>query len=87
MKLNPRQCVGCGYCCKKAMCAVGQGVSVNHSLTVMDQECQFLVWHKEDDKYRCILAMDSPKYAKMILAGAGCCSPLNTWRQDVRERS
>ena len=72
------KCVGCGFCCLKAPCAVaihihGEGVD----------RCPELVWVK--DKYRCRVAND-PRYRAFIGPGKGCCRSLNSWREDVRQR-
>lgn len=75
-----KHCVGCGYCCKQAMCFVGQ-----YAIGRSYKKCPFLIW--SEDRYLCKLAIGSKKYAHRILAGVGCCSPLNTWRRDVKERS
>lgn len=78
--MEVKHCVGCGYCCKKTMCFVGQ-----YALGSIQRSCPFLFWNGE--RYLCKLAVDSSVYRDRILAGVGCCSPLNTWRKEVKERS
>lgn len=69
-------CVGCGYCCITVMCSVGQAVHGDY-----EERCPYLLW--SDTRYECRLAEE---YSGFLSIGAGCCSSLNTWRQDVKER-
>lgn len=71
-----KECVGCGYCCIKTMCAVGEWVHGS-----VEERCPYLVWNGA--RYDCKIAKD---YAEHLHIGAGCCSSLNTWRQDVHQR-
>jgi len=68
-------CVGCGYCCLKAPCAV--------SIEVYGQidRCLALYWN--GSMYRCGLAK---LWTEELAIGAGCSSSLNDWRQDVKKR-
>ena len=77
-----RPCVGCGYCCAEAPCFLSYRVFN----TRPGETCQALYWRESEKKYRCVLADYDPDYAKHLFVGEGCCSPLNTWRKDVRKR-
>lgn len=66
-------CLGCGYCCSKAPCPYSlDRYCVAHP-------CPGLVW--DGERYRCAHVED-PKLRRCCAIGAGCCSPLNTWRGD-----
>lgn len=70
-----KQCVGCGYCCLESPCALSMGIYG------LRDKCPALFWNGE--KYRCKLAEE---FNSRLYIGDGCCSPLNTWRQDVKRR-
>jgi hypothetical protein len=70
-----KPCVGCGYCCITAKCSIGL------FLYGQNGRCPVLKWNGR--RYLCEL-VDLFKDALAI--GAGCCAPLNTWREKVRER-
>lgn len=67
-------CVGCGYCCLSAPCWLA---------SVEQQRCVHLWWNGQ--QYRCRLA-GNLFHRKALSMGEGCCSSLNTWRKDVKER-
>lgn len=69
-------CVGCGYCCLQATCSLGVEV---YGTTY---PCPALLW--KGKQYRCKLANE---YEDILYIGSGCCSPLNSWRKDVKERN
>ena len=71
-----KECVGCGYCCKKAMCALGV-----KTLGRTEDRCPYLVW--SDERYYCSI-YDYERW--LAVFGFGCSSSLNTWRKDVKER-
>lgn len=93
-------CVGCGYCCSKAPCALGAarfGVELPR-LGVMDlaptmSPCEALIWDEAAGRHWCRLVRDAQGSEKRHLTeglaiGAGCCSPLfNTWRRDLKDRT
>lgn len=71
-----KPCVGCGYCCWEATCFLGfKFYGIIHP-------CPALYW--DEYQYRCKLADD---FANHLYIGAGCCSPLNTWRKDIQQRA
>lgn len=73
MKVKP--CIGCGYCCKKAMCATGVAIGGFHS------ECPYLVHNGLI--YRCRLV----GLGYNIGQGMGCSSTLfNTERDQMKAR-
>ena len=78
-KSNP--CVGCGYCCITAPCIL----SVSLSLTDRAGNCAALFWTGE--RYLCALVESDSRFKRELAIGAGCCSSLNTWRNDVKKRS
>lgn len=83
-KIQAKPCVGCGYCCMKTKCGAGQ------RLYPSAETCPALVWSPSDLRYYCDLMTLPGKvgegYRDELYAGAGCCSSLNSWRQDVKER-
>jgi hypothetical protein len=53
------------------------------------KRCPDLYWDAASGCYRCRLAEDPVKgerYRFLLGVGQGCCAPLCTWREDVRER-
>ena len=79
--MKVRECVGCGYCCKQSMCMQG----IMHTGKLL-RECPLLVWSDTDQRYYCKEALVDAEFGERILVGAGCCSPLNTWRKEVKQR-
>jgi hypothetical protein len=73
-KWNPpvRVCVGCGYCCKKATCVMGQ----EHYRTPWKGTVCPGLYH-DGERYRCRLA---DQYKEALAIGEGCCSPMNSAR-------
>lgn len=68
-------CIGCGYCCIQATCYLGvQFWGHIHP-------CPGLYW--DTNRYMCKLADEFPD---KLYIGVGCCSPKNTWRNEVKER-
>lgn len=72
---KPKPCVGCGYCCILSPCV--------YSLAKYGElDCPALAW--DGQRYRC---GEAKEWGKQLGIGAGCCcSCLNLWRHDVRER-
>ena len=68
-------CVGCGHCCIESTCVLGIDLFGRH------YPCLALHW--DGQRYRCRLAEDFPE---RLYIGVGCCSPLNSWRKEVRIR-
>lgn len=79
-----KECVGCGYCCIKTPCDAAR------RLYPGVRSCPQLLWIEEDSRYKCGLMMIAGPvgqgYRAELYAGAGCCSGLNSWRQDVKKR-
>jgi hypothetical protein len=73
------QCVGCGFCCIKAMCTAG--VSFYRRRV---KRCPYLVWF--ENRYWCKLVQDGLVSKHHLHIGTGCTSTLNTWRKDVKKR-
>lgn len=67
-------CVGCGYCCKKAPCGLGY---------IEGEHCAHLSF--DGERWRCALAADPVAYAALAM-GEGCCSALNTERRKYEKR-
>lgn len=72
-------CVGCGYCCMKAMCSVGVREHGGD-----EGRCPYLVW--ENDRYWCYLVLTEKVSWKELFIECGCSSSLNNWRYDVKFR-
>ena len=74
-----RDCVGCGFCCRKAPCIASL------RLTGGSRECPFLLW--DGKRYWCELCQMSgesgQRYREQLVIGAGCCCPMNTDRRDI----
>jgi len=79
-----RDCVGCGYCCIKTPC------DASRRLYPGARRCPQLTWIENEHRYKCGLMMIAGPvgqgYRAELYAGAGCCSGLNSWRNDVKER-
>jgi hypothetical protein len=75
--------VGCGWCCLDNPC------EVSHQLYGYQRRCPDLAWDAALARYVCRL-LDHPdravEFATALNLGQGCCAPLNSWRQDVRDR-
>jgi len=77
-------CCGCGFCCLKAKCDAAVRLYPTAKI------CPQLNWSDEDGRYNCGL-MQLPgsvglAYRQELHAGEGCCSNLNTWRTNVKNR-
>ena len=78
-ELKTRTCVGCGYCCRKAVCCTGMLVYGVEGST----RCPGLV--PRDGIFRCLLA---DQYREDLAIGAGFCSPLfNEDRERILRRT
>lgn len=86
-------CIGCGYCCLKAICALGHEYiykfrkdNINTLSDCKVTRCPLLGW--AGDRYVCQLVIDRPDlYNEPLSIGAGCSSSFcNDWREDVRFR-
>jgi len=80
--MDATPCVGCGYCCMKTPCDAARRLYPGATV------CPQLEWL--EDRYVCGLMMISgplgADYKKELHAGAGCCSSMNSWRQDIKKR-
>lgn len=72
-------CVGCGYCCLRAMCSVGI-----REYGEDEGRCPYLVWL--NDRYWCDLVLSKRINWRELATGFGCSSSLNDWRRDVKFR-
>lgn len=83
IKVSP--CVGCGFCCMQTPC------DASRRLYSSAESCPQLQWSEKANRYYCGLMRIAGKvgegYRHELHAGAGCCSNLNTWRKDVKNRS
>jgi len=79
-----KECCGCGFCCLQAKCAAGARLYPSAKV------CPALIWSNESNRYYCDLATISgpvgSAYRQELHIGAGCCSNLNSWRKDVKNR-
>lgn len=84
MSYNYNPCVGCGYCCLKAPCSAASRIFGDYV-----RPCPFLEWR--ESRYYCKLTETNSDqkwdYRQELAIGAGCCSSLNTWRTDVKNRT
>jgi hypothetical protein len=71
-------CLGCGYCCKKALCTLGSHLH-GHELP-----CPSLTY--KNGRYWCSEALSSEHVAKALYVGEGCCSSMNSYRQERLRR-
>lgn len=85
-ELATRPCVGCGYCCTKAQCALSS------NLFGIRPICPALNWNGK--RHLCLLmttdtmrGVPAREIRERLYEGAGCCSPLNTWRRDIKDRT
>lgn len=79
-------CIGCGYCCAKAPCAIGYQL---HGEKAPCPELGFVsgrhwcMWvikqELKNDEAEGVMAH------KALDIGEGCCSPLNSWRRESLE--
>jgi len=84
-KLNWPACVGCGYCCIKALCILGEMMVGGLPERMRGSHCPSLYW--TGDKYRCRLAEVSELARRELSIDAGCCSGLNSWRNNIKRRT
>ena len=71
-ELVTRDCLGCGFCCRKSPCFLGE-------IDPQKKYCKHLVWNGE--KWRCELILKSKTIGKALYAGEGCCSDANTYQR------
>jgi len=76
-----KKCVGCGYCCKKALCALAVYV-LPASDDREEGDCPFLYF--EEGRHWCALALYEA-WAEELYIGEGCTSSLNTERRKYAE--
>lgn len=75
-------CIGSGYCCKKALCAIA---IIKYGYTEKPP-CPSLLHDKEKDRYVCGEYVNAPtperrkEIERELAIGAGCCSSLNSDR-------
>ena len=88
MELFPgaTKCVGCGLCCVKATCGVGQ------RLYGESRPCPALRWDEEESRHYCKLCEFPGRHGELyrleLSVGAGCCMSLcNSWREDLQDRT
>jgi hypothetical protein len=78
--MKVKSCVGCGFCCTKAMCVAG----ISYFGTVIER-CPYLIWI--ENKYRCKLVVDKIINPEELYIGDGCSSTLfNDWRTNIKQR-
>jgi hypothetical protein len=78
-----RHCLGCGFCCLKSPCVLGQMRYGSEPTT----RCPGLVW--KETRYICQIIEDRPEDDSLrieLAVGEGCCCGLNTWRRNVKFR-
>ncbi|WP_319469110.1 hypothetical protein [uncultured Pseudodesulfovibrio sp.] len=78
-----KPCVGCGWCCLTDPCMF------SHRLYGYTKRCPAIHWDEEQNRYICKLMLDPEKGEEARSSqheGQGCYAPLNSWRDDVRNR-
>ena len=87
-----RMWVGSGYCCHKAACTEGVAAHPDYKGGPCPslRWVQFLASSEGVGRHLCGLIVDADgaeadRLRKSIGVGEGCCSPLNSWRNDVKE--
>lgn len=81
-------CVGCGYCCTTSVCIVGV---IHLSLSPTDARLPCPALEFRDGRHWCGLidkfeGEDKKLITELLSIGAGCCSSLNTWRNEIKDR-
>lgn len=78
-----KQCIGCGFCCKKAPCEI----AIQNGLFESGKGCKKLIWDEENWRYWCGVIKDNrlmyDAYAEGLAIGAGCCCGLNSDRLNI----
>jgi len=76
-----KDCVGCGFCCKKASCVLSVKIYGNVDV------CPALVWDEGNRRYWCkacqVAGELGVKYRADLSIGEGCCCSLNSDRQNI----
>jgi len=76
-----KECVGCGYCCRKAPCALS--VSIYGKVDV----CPALIWDETNRRYWCkackVAGELGARYRAELYIGEGCCCGLNSDRKNI----
>jgi hypothetical protein len=76
-------CVGCGWCCLTDQCMDSMR---RHGYM---RRCPDLLWDEQARRYVCRAMLEEIGGAEIRRSqhtGKGCCAPLNTWRNDIRNR-
>lgn len=80
-----KDCVGCGFCCKKAQCLVS--IRIYGPIDLKGGICPALIWDEEKKRYWCKACMIAgelgAKYKAELYIGEGCCCNLNSDRQNI----
>ncbi len=78
-----KPCVGCGWCCLQDPCME------SHRRYGYMRRCPDIIWDEEAGRYLCGLMLNpetAEQFKRSQHAGEGCYAPLNSWRDDVRNR-
>lgn len=75
-------CVGCGYCCLKATCTLGQ------TLFGLACPCGGLFWSIKENRFYCRAVLESSQcecisVKEELAIGAGCCGSLFNTQRDA----
>jgi len=75
-------CIGCGYCCQKTVCFLGQQRDVKAN----DVPCPMLIW--DGQRHWCKIILQEPRLHEEVAIGKGCPSTLyNNFRVDIQNRT
>lgn len=81
-----RKCVGCGFCCLKAICVVGYSYLAKGEDIGEISRCPLLIWDDPQSRYLCTLIDKDKRFKSALHIDKGCCAGLNTWRREVKFR-
>lgn len=73
---DAKPCIQSGYCCKQAVCPFGKWDQEKH-------QCTYLTEDNLCGQYDYILSLPKEQWELSPAFGAGCCSPLNSDRQEI----
>jgi len=80
--LNIKECVGCGFCCTKALCNAALRLYSTNT-----PPCPALVWNGTRNicNLMTLPGLLGENYRSELYAGEGCCCNLNSWRKEPLE--
>jgi len=77
--MRTKPCIGCGYCCKVAVCGAGQLI---YSLPAKGP-CPVLIWDDLQHRWWCRMLLKDDIFHSTLGVNAGCGSSLNSYRRKI----